>query len=115
MILLVKGDTVAVCNYCGLEMTESDGCTDDPIVIRGQAYKPIRHGRERGMRGVTSRCHDCHVVPGRVHHHGCDMEDCPACGRQSISCGCVWAGEEHLSEDWIDEIEERYLLTGPDT
>jgi hypothetical protein len=42
------------------------------------------------------------------------MEACPACGRQSISCGCVWAGEEHLSEDWIEDLEERFLLAGPD-
>jgi hypothetical protein len=42
------------------------------------------------------------------------MEMCPACGGQSISCGCVWAGEEHLAEDWADTMEERFELIGPD-
>jgi hypothetical protein len=105
---------MAICNYCGLDMTEADGCTDDPIVIEEMSYEPIRFGREPGMRRVTKRCHDCQVVPGRVHHHGCDTERCPACGRQSISCGCIWAGEEHLNEDWIEELEERFLLTASD-
>jgi hypothetical protein len=99
---------MAVCNYCGLEMMAAVSCTDTPIVIRGLEYKPIRNGRKRG------RCGDCGAPPGGVHHHGCDMERCPACRGQSISCGCVWAGEEHLSEDWLEELEDRFLLTGPD-
>ena len=69
---------------------------------------------EPGMKRNKNRCHDCRAVPGAVHHHGCDMERCPACGEQSISCGCVWAGEEHLDEDWLEEMEERFLLTGTD-
>jgi hypothetical protein len=105
---------MALCKYCGLEMTVADGCTDVPIVISGRAYQPVRHGEEVGMAGTRSRCHDCNVVPGSVHHHGCDMEDCPDCGRQSISCGCVWAGEEHLSEDWMEGLKERFLASGSD-
>jgi hypothetical protein len=105
---------MAVCDYCGLEMTEADGCTEAPIVIGGRSYQPIRHGRERGMRGVKRRCGDCGVAPGRVHHHGCDVERCPRCGGQSIGCGCLWAGEEHFSEEWLEEMEERFLVPGPD-
>ncbi|MGH8919215.1 MAG: hypothetical protein ACRD0H_12960, partial [Actinomycetes bacterium] len=59
-------------------------------------------------------CGDCNVLPGAVHHHGCDAERCPACRRQSISCGCVWAGEEHLGEDWVEEMAGRFELVGPD-
>lgn len=35
-------------------------------------------------------CHDCGVVEGAIHQLGCDNEDCPWCGHQLISCGCVY-------------------------
>jgi hypothetical protein len=106
---------VAVCKYCEFEMTVADGCAETPIVIDGRSYPPIRFCQEPGSpRGHVRRCADCYVRPGRVHHHGCDAERCPACGDQSIGCDCIWAGEEHLREEWIEELEERFLLVGPD-
>ena len=33
-------------------------------------------------------CGDCAVKEGQIHELGCDMERCPFCGRQLISCGC---------------------------
>jgi hypothetical protein len=105
---------MAVCNYCDQEMTTADGCAVQPIVIQGQSYPPVRYGSEWGLKGIRHRCHDCGVVPGSVHHHGCDVERCPDCGDQSISCGCLWAGEEHLAEDWVDEMEEPLWLVRPD-
>jgi hypothetical protein len=102
--------TVAICEYCDQEMMAAEGCTDAPIVIAGVSYKPIRHRCEPGLKGVRRRCHDCNALPGHVHHHGCDMEECPACGEQSISCGCLWAGEEHLAEDWVEKMEDLFGL-----
>ena len=37
------------------------------------------------MHGV---CGDCGVKEGELHKDGCDMEKCPKCGGQLISCGC---------------------------
>jgi hypothetical protein len=33
-------------------------------------------------------CGDCGVKEGQLHVLGCDMEPCPACGGQLISCDC---------------------------
>ena len=105
---------MSVCKYCELEMTLADGCSESPIVIEGRSYAPIRFGDEPSYFEIRYRCGDCNVLPGRVHHHGCDTERCPACWDQALGCGCVWAGEEHLSDEWIEELEERFLLGSPD-
>ena len=35
-------------------------------------------------------CHECGVQEGEMHKYSCDMERCPFCGRQLISCGCCY-------------------------
>ncbi len=102
---------MAICDYCNLEMTTADGCTDAPIVIHGYRYAPIRYGEEL-HRWRIPRCGDCNVVPGQVHHHGCDIEQCPACGGQSISCGCRWDVEEHHDELEYDGLSRPALGLG---
>lgn len=59
--------------------------------IDGVTYRRIPHDGEYG------NCHDCSAKKGELHVVGCDMERCPKCGGQSISCECDTNGE--LSED----------------
>jgi len=33
-------------------------------------------------------CGDCGVAAGQYHHSGCDLEICPRCRGQAISCNC---------------------------
>ncbi len=35
-------------------------------------------------------CYDCGCKEGELHDFGCDMEECPFCGRQLITCGCCY-------------------------
>lgn len=41
-------------------------------------------------KAKESHCHDCGVLEGEIHTYGCDMEECPFCGGQLISCNCQY-------------------------
>ena len=41
-------------------------------------------------------CHNCGVETGKFHELGCDMEECPFCRGQLISCDCCY---EYLNLD----------------
>lgn len=38
----------------------------------------------------TRICHDCACEEGQLHEYGCDMERCPFCGNQLITCDCCY-------------------------
>jgi len=46
-------------------------------------------------------CHDCGAKEGQLHELGCDMERCPFCGGQLISCSCQY---KELGFDYIEPI-----------
>ena len=39
---------------------------------------------------IEKRCHDCGCIEGEIHELGCDMEICPFCGEQLLSCDCCY-------------------------
>lgn len=49
-----------------------------------------------------ANCHDCEAKPGDLHVPGCDVERCPLCGFQLISCE---HGEDVLRKTsrWFNE------------
>src|SRR5262249_16556718 len=82
-----------------------------PILERAQensAYiitrplERIRYGMEGMKWKPKGACHDCGALPGQFHVRSCDMETCPACGLQALSCPCAttyMSDEEYRS--WV--------------
>lgn len=62
---------------------------DLTIRINGEEYDRIAYGRQQGFgEGWSIPCHDCAALEDQLHVPGCDMEQCPRCGQQLISCPC---------------------------
>lgn len=79
------GSRPVKCAWCDQEMRDGVSCKASPVEFTdGTKLDPVPYVDAEGRR-----CHDCCTPSGGIHHPGCDMERCPRCGGQVISCGCV--------------------------
>ena len=78
---------MAKCECCGLVMRSSKGCTYPMVEYSGKKYWRQKVGDE-GWVKPGKRCGDCGALYGYFHHPGCDLERCPVCGDQLLSCDC---------------------------
>lgn len=85
--------TGAICPHCKRDMRKTRTCSNRTIEIGGTEYDLIPYGSESPDRRVPDgreydRCGDCGVKRGGYHHPRCNMEECPRCHDQLISCYC---------------------------
>ncbi len=106
------------CSIC-VDAQPDDGEPCDTIELSRDDYDMLKD--EGGSPAATEACPDCGALPGENHRDGCDVESCPSCGHQLISCSCAdespdgrfpWSGtwpgvEECLEYGW-------YARLGPD-
>ena len=73
---------MAACPDCHREMLLAPSCVAIfAVVARGKTFDRVQNPTR-----ATDRCDSCYVKLGGIHHFGCDMEPCPSCGGQLITC-----------------------------
>lgn len=86
---------MAICEWCKMAMTGMT-CPANTVI-------EFPDGEKLPAIPFTGpgRCHDCGVAACGYHHPGCDVERCPKCGGQLISCGCL--DDEDDYDDYDDD------------
>ncbi|MCU1355150.1 MAG: hypothetical protein JWM89_568 [Acidimicrobiales bacterium] len=101
---------MAACNYCSQEMLDGISYSVEVLHRDGAPFplKPFGKDRQGRYKRPDGRCGDCGVPVGGFHHLGCDVQRCPCCRHQMISCGC-WFDEDGVSIAEDEEMFESFV------
>lgn len=75
---------------CGRIMRPHGSCAFHHVSFGPQKEKHQRQVWRPELIGFDhGPCPDCNAGVGRYHHAYCDIERCPRCGGQMLSCECT--------------------------
>ena len=87
---MIPSSETPVCEACGKRFGVE--CVIATVDLAGETFQRTPLGGETGDwwmgRPPDPECHDCSAHTGQRHHVGCDMEQCPRCGNQALTCEC---------------------------
>lgn len=79
---------VVICKWCNKDMNNSEGCNAHVVKVGKATFVSVVYGKETNITQPKRRkhCGDCNATRGHRHHYRCDLEECPVCHEQYLTC-----------------------------
>ena len=92
-----QGDKMSVHNPIDIIKAQKQ----NGIISNGTVYERIPFGKEIRMPwgSIGKNCGDCCVLLGQYHTEGCDIEECPICHKQFLTCNCQIDGYVNIKQE----------------